>query len=235
MSGQASSPPPKDQGPVSASSPDLSYQNESGEENIPLVEESIGTSDLVPSPPRQAREINQVGDAPATGAGSHQADDQLRSEYDRRSNDSQLSVRKAPIAGRTVEPVRIGLWGAPSSGKTTMLAALGVSLGQGSNTLGKWLIVPENDSSSELLTSLTHRLVISRRFPEPTPIGAMREISWNLVGDIAQTKFAPRRKLWVRGSVECRFRLNLVDVSGESFGSFPIDQHIADSALDILT
>jgi len=136
------------------------------------------------------------------------------------------------------EPVRIALWGAPASGKTTLMAALGICVGRQNSAVGKWSIFPENDASAALLTKFTHQLIVDQRFPEATEIGSIQELSVIFKGDIAGSKFAPRKRPWRRGSTNCSFRLNLVDFSGEAFGYHPQKQAIleraANAALDNL-
>ncbi|PRX66977.1 hypothetical protein B0I32_105417 [Nonomuraea fuscirosea] len=66
---------------------------------------------------------------------------------------------RAPFQGR------IGLWGAPQSGKTTFLAALRVAVDQGESD---WWLHGSNDASTDFLTDMTHQLITLRQFPAAT-------------------------------------------------------------------
>ncbi len=55
------------------------------------------------------------------------------------------------------------------------------------------------------------------RFPEATLIGEDRELSWIFVGDVANSEFAPRKIIRRKRSVINRFRLEVVDSSGEVY------------------
>ena len=123
---------------------------------------------------------------------------------------------RAP-AGNTL---KVGLWGSPSSGKTTYLAALRHAIGTASRAnIGSWNIYPLSDPSAELLIKFTHELVSERKFPEATDVGAVVPLEWLFVGDLASSRFGPGRSIFRRGTGhDSRFVLDLVDVSGEAFG-----------------
>ena len=68
--------------------------------------------------------------------------------------------------------VRIGLWGPPGSGKTTILAALKIATMR--NQLpGNWIMHGSDDDSTEFLISVTDQLAERRTFPAHTfdPVG----------------------------------------------------------------
>jgi hypothetical protein len=133
---------------------------------------------------------------------------------------------------------KIGLWGSPQSGKTTYLAALRHATGIGDTGCGSWNIYPRNESSRDLLVRFTHTLVHDRRFPEATILGATVPLEWLFVGDIAGSKF-DRRRLRRRGTVESRFVLDLIDVTGGAFSDDPakagVSEDVAVAAVDQLT
>jgi len=118
------------------------------------------------------------------------------------------------------EALKVGLWGSPQSGKTTYLAALRHAIGTASRAnIGSWNIYPLSDPSAELLIRFTHELVSERKFPEATDVGAVVPLEWLFVGDLASSRFAPRRSLFRRAAGhDSRFVLDLVDVSGKAFG-----------------
>lgn len=151
---------------------------------------------------------------------------------DRDARSGHLQDRAADLA----VPVRIAIWGAPGSGKTTFLAALGFAVGRDSRSAGKWAIYPNDQFSAEVLTRNMHHLLIERRFPLATPPGSIEPLSLTFRGDLGGTKFASRRRFWQRGPATTSFQLNLADVSGEAFGSDPDDLPIGvtDAVLDTL-
>ena len=116
------------------------------------------------------------------------------------------------------DQVSISLWGAPSSGKTTLIGALALAAGNAGSRTGNWAIYPRNSASADYMARLTQQLVLYQRFPEATLPGDSTPISWEFSGDLAGSVFAPKRRFWSRRSAYSRFELNLVDVAGEAFG-----------------
>jgi hypothetical protein len=131
------------------------------------------------------------------------------------------------------DEIRIGLWGAPGSGKTTYLAALRHAM-RVDPANGKWSIYPGNEFSSRFMADHTHNLVDNHRFPEVTYPGEVTPLRWHFVGDLAGSRF-DKRKLRRRAPVPSEFVLSMADVSGEAYSE---NQHmpaeIADRALDHL-
>jgi len=130
-------------------------------------------------------------------------------------------------AGMAADEVKIGLWGSPSSGKTTFLGALRHAV-QTDKAMGEWTIIPGNQSSSELLVSLTHTLVRLQEFPVATPLGAEVELQWHFIGDLVGSEVGRRRpRKWSRrGPADSKFLLNLIDVSGEAFSHTPESRNV---------
>lgn len=60
---------------------------------------------------------------------------------------------------------RITVWGAPSTGKTTFLAAINVALERQHEP---WLFIGADDASAQALTSFGQALIVERVFPEAT-------------------------------------------------------------------
>ena len=132
-------------------------------------------------------------------------------------------------------PIRIALWGAPGSGKTTFLAALMLAVSTGSRAIGQWTMYPVNAASEEFLVRSVHQLVVEQRFPEATPLSVITPISVILKGDLTGSEFAPRRRFWKRGPVIDSFQLDLLDLAGEAFAYDPerqIPSDTADAAID---
>jgi GTPase SAR1 family protein len=149
--------------------------------------------------------------------------------------------RIRPIAPAVrADQVKIGLWGSPSSGKTTYLGALCQAAEDPGERNGDWAIYPLSTQSAELIIRFTDTLVNARTFPEKTPIGASTELSWLFIGDLAGSRLAGRKNLLARQSpAQSKFRLDVIDVSGEAFATTlkkeaPL-QAVRAKALDHLT
>jgi hypothetical protein len=108
--------------------------------------------------------------------------------------------------------IRIGLWGAPGSGKTTFLAALRTAALLGSEN-GTWTMMGADDEASEFLTRMTDILVHQRQFP-PASQG-ITPLSWRFIGDLRSSRLAER--ILARGSDRVEFLLELQDVAGRYF------------------
>ncbi|MEV4362730.1 hypothetical protein [Nonomuraea sp. NPDC049625] len=74
---------------------------------------------------------------------------------------------------------RIGLWGAPQSGKTTYLAALRVAIDRGESD---WWLYGSDDASTDFLTDMTHQLVRLKQFPSAT-VSLPPGLQWVFRGD----------------------------------------------------
>ncbi|MDL4815221.1 hypothetical protein [Actinomadura opuntiae] len=119
-------------------------------------------------------------------------------------------------------PRRIGLWGAPTCGKTTFLAALRIAAEEGEHDVR---LVGCNRASTEFLADTTRQLKIERRF-----VPATRELppnlAWQLHGthvkkvrpDTGKLRFKRRRP------VPYTVMLDLMDAPGGMFSSRPEDR-----------
>jgi hypothetical protein len=117
------------------------------------------------------------------------------------------------------EPIRvrrrIGLWGAPTSGKSTFLAALSIAVSKSAQDL---LIYGATDESTEFLVQNTTLLTRQRRFPPPTKIQS--PLSWTIH---VQTQ-VPVRGRFGRQTMETvplQFNMDLLDQPGGDFASVP--------------
>ena len=109
----------------------------------------------------------------------------------------------------------ITLWGAPSTGKTTFLAALHVGLIQRHSP---WLVRGVAKADSDALTRMTTELVQNRTFPDATV--SIENYRWELVGTVQRTVRRGRlRRTQITETVAVP--LDLIDASGES--AHPID------------
>jgi hypothetical protein len=104
------------------------------------------------------------------------------------------------------------MWGPPTSGKTTFLAALSVALLRRRTT---WRLVGEDEASTEKLIDLTMGLTQARTFP-PATVG-IEGYRWALEGRVSritrQRPFGRRLR-----EQDVRISLDLVDTPGELAG-----------------
>jgi hypothetical protein len=109
---------------------------------------------------------------------------------------------------------RIGLWGAPGSGKTTYLAALNVAVSLAPKDM---MLFGVDTEATDFLADHTEMLVTDRQFPAATQI--QRPLNWALNTTVDR----PQRKLMKTVMVPQPYRLNinLLDAPGGQFGSRP--------------
>jgi hypothetical protein len=108
--------------------------------------------------------------------------------------------------------MRIGLWGAPGSGKTTFLASLFVAVVRSSRDIN---IFGNDHESTEFLIENTSRLADVREFPRPTQ--AERFLSWTIVTKVealSRARFRTRQA----ESIDLKLSLDMLDAPGARFG-----------------
>jgi hypothetical protein len=111
---------------------------------------------------------------------------------------------------------RVGLWGAPRSGKTTFISSLFLATGR--LTSNDVRICGNNDESTDFLIRNTHALNQQRRFPEPTI--ARQPLSWTI--QMLVPKPDRRWFLWsAAGRVPFDFNIDVQDVGGFEHGALP--------------
>lgn len=109
--------------------------------------------------------------------------------------------------GQGPATVRIGLWGAPRSGKTTFLASLPIAAMQHArNERGNWVVSGVGNSAVDFLNGSVNQLTVERGFPGAT-VG-VQGMTWSFQGEV------PRQLGGIR---QVGFELDIHDVSGESF------------------
>jgi cellulose biosynthesis protein BcsQ len=116
----------------------------------------------------------------------------------------------SPVASRDTQS--IAMWGAPSSGKTTFLAALTIALVRQDEA---WKLVGADSGSTAALIYLTTALLRDRTFPSATQ--GIEHYRWLLLG---QAEIVVRRR-WLgtrRQQVPAEIGLHLIDASGEIAG-----------------
>ena len=140
---------------------------------------------------------------------------------------------EAPPAATNAETVRIALLGAPASGKTTYLAALRLAVSSADSSVGRWMMYPANETSSQAMTRWSHDLITEHRFPVTTLPWEPVRLEWQFVGDLAGSRFE-RRPWWRRrrGELESRFKLDLIDVGGELYRPGVDEIRATSAALD---
>ncbi|MGW1181439.1 hypothetical protein ACWD7Y_17640 [Streptomyces drozdowiczii] len=117
---------------------------------------------------------------------------------------------RVPSGGDDADRIRIGLWGAPRSGKTTYLAALPIAAMQYQrHHEGAWNISGMTPEANAYLAKGIDLLTRQRTFPEATM--GVRDMAWSVQG--------PRKKgkLGVGGR-RPNFVLDIQDAAGEVFG-----------------
>ncbi|MFC6880235.1 hypothetical protein [Actinomadura yumaensis] len=107
---------------------------------------------------------------------------------------------------------RIGLWGAPESGKTTFLAALQVAILRSPE---QWMLYGVNEESNDFLDVQTGRLTQHRQFPSATVVSGA--LSWTLRG----TTTLPTGKRWGKKvqDVPMEVNIELLDSPGAVYAS----------------
>lgn len=139
-------------------------------------------------------------------------------------------ARSRRIESGPPEPLKIGIWGSPGSGKSTFLAALQAAIYSSQPSLGGWNLVPLGQQSSKLLSGWTNLLVTDKKFPERTTNETT--LSWRFYGDLAGSRFQPPWRRLGRAHEAADFDLDLIDVSGEVFGPRPpVQKEDVDRAL----
>jgi hypothetical protein len=128
----------------------------------------------------------------------------------------------------TARPLEHGitLLGTPSSGKTTLLAALGPALTQRG---GEWKLVPADDGSAQTLISMITHLTAQQVFPEATS----REIvshHWQLWGQNPRARWQ-----WFRRPEQIRLDLHVADPDGEIFAGQDVNtQRLEENLIETL-
>jgi hypothetical protein len=132
----------------------------------------------------------------------------------------QASPRLVPAAGQpTPTGKSIGMWGGPSSGKTTFLAALNIAVTRSASDLA---IIGANDESADFMIDGTRALTNDRRFP----VGTMQASSYSWIMNMPTQMRGPARAKPGRpdptGAVmSTQFSIDLREAPGGYFGSQP--------------
>jgi hypothetical protein len=125
-----------------------------------------------------------------------------------------------PHAGAGRTPKSVGLWGAPSSGKTTFLASLFIAVNR--RPAADLNIVGANTESTNFLIDSTRTLTRDHRFPAATMQAAAYSWTMNVTTTVQRTdggRFG--RKTTVTEDVSSQFNIDLRDAPGGYFGNTP--------------
>ena len=169
-----------------------------------------------------------IGQRGIPGRGSYRVDNPAPPVADDPSAD------EAWVPEPGANTMRLGIWGAPGSGKTTYLAAIKHdAASRAGDEIGTWKIIPRTEASEQLLTQWTQLLVGQQEFPEATPLGGWTDLWWHFIGDLSGSRYARRRMGMFRPPppLTSEFDLGLIDVSGEAFGYKPTDRHVPESTV----
>lgn len=97
-------------------------------------------------------------------------------------NAAPAPIPTAPAGADATDHVRIGLWGAPRSGKTSFLGALPIAAMQAQrHGQGSWRISGMSREANNFLNDSVTRLSTRRIFPEAS-VG-LRSMSWSVQGE----------------------------------------------------
>jgi len=113
-----------------------------------------------------------------------------------------------------LKDVRVGLWGAPSAGKTTYLTALRIAAL--SDHVNAWRVRPANFHSAEFMTDNVGALYSDHIFPPATQVVA-DPYCWHFDGSVSDGLLARAANLLLRGSSRVSFRVEVLDCPGSFF------------------
>lgn len=125
-----------------------------------------------------------------------------------------LKTKGRPSAPPVQATGKIGLWGAPGSGKTTFLAALSIAANRASQMRdNRLLLFGADDASTDFLIEQTSLLTRDMHFPPATD--AEHHLNWVLRMNVEAHGRGFRRP--AAGSVPYEFELNFLDAPGGRF------------------
>ena len=130
------------------------------------------------------------------------------------------SLVAIPQRTQQVELSRIGLWGAPGSGKTTFLAALNVAVSRSAREV---LIYGADDTSTNFLAENTALLTTERRFPAATQL--QEQLSWTV--QMGGQEGPPRQfREQASQGISLQFGIDVIDAPGRSFEATPDSDYL---------
>ncbi len=125
-----------------------------------------------------------------------------------------------PHAGPGRGPKSIGLWGAPSSGKTTFLAALYIAVTRRRST--DMNIIGVDDASTNFLIESTRTMTNDHKFPPGTQQAAAYGWTLNMDTTVERTQSSRfGRRVTTTEVVSSQFNIDLRDAPGGYFGHQP--------------
>ncbi|MFD7289258.1 hypothetical protein [Streptomyces sp. NPDC059863] len=143
--------------------------------------------------------------------------------------DQGVPPRPLPqLRGASPGGVRIGVWGASGSGKTTFLGAVPIAAIQHQRRgQVNWVVAGMDPSSTEFLHESVDLLVSEQRFPQASR--AQRDLRWSFSGEIQGARGFGTRPI--------TFALEVLDLPGEAFNprSNQVGEELHDRAVTHLT
>jgi hypothetical protein len=138
-----------------------------------------------------------------------------------------------PMMYGTSSPVqsksRVGMWGAPGSGKTTFLAALGIAAARDASQ--HVLLFGADDASTDFLTGETERITRRKEFPPATE--TTRHLSWIMRMGV---EVPVRRRFHASPAVRpFEFNLDLLDPPGGWYADNPAMAGQSTGSLDAVS
>jgi hypothetical protein len=136
-----------------------------------------------------------------------------------------LKTKGRPSATPVQATGKIGLWGAPGSGKTTFLAALSIAANRASRTRdNRLLLFGADDASTDFLIEQTSLLTRDMQFPPATD--AEHHLNWVLRMNVE----APGRGFWrpATQTTPFEFELDFLDAPGGRYKDRSLDGRTRD-------
>ncbi|MET9225738.1 hypothetical protein [Lentzea sp. NPDC003310] len=144
-----------------------------------------------------------------------------------KTDPARAALGVVPTPAAPEPDVRIGLWGAPRSGKTTYLSALSIATKE--PVMGhRWSISGTDRASSVFLDESVKRFVRDKDFPKPTR--GYGTLSWKFEGTRHRDHSGKLGKLGriLSGNssdIDLEFVLEMQDAAGEIFGERAAEEY----------
>jgi hypothetical protein len=141
-----------------------------------------------------------------------------RPEYDEQAESDQhnpsMSSRPAPAAAAappSVGEVRLGLWGAPLSGKTTFLASLTMAVQEPVRGYS-WRMSGRDDPSTKFIIDTATDFVEHREFPDATK--TLSTLRWKITGVVETPKRRRFRRVKAHSEPDVSFVFEVLEAPG---------------------
>lgn len=169
--------------------------------------------ELSPESPPPAQQVTGQ-----PGAAADPVQDRLPADIAGTQRDSSHASLHLAAAGSRYVPKSIGLWGGPSSGKTTFLSALNIAVNQATQDM---TMFGADEASSELLVEGNQMLANSREFPHASQTAGSYRWAVNMRA-VAQPKPSRLSRQDLPVPASAQFNIDLLDSPGRVYGSEPM-------------